>query len=90
MSPQERLEFEEMKRTLENIKRVTDVSFIKELERRLRAGAVTIELGAGTAGTAQVVRNSTNTGTETVADQYTGVLTIYNNGQAVGRIGYYT
>lgn len=35
MSPQERLEFERMKRELENIKRVTDVSFIAEIKRRL-------------------------------------------------------
>ena len=89
MSPQERLEFEEMKRTLENIKRVTDVSFVAELSRRLAGIQIRIEDGASATGTTVAVRNATDTGSETVAEEYTGVANLYVNDVLIGKIGYY-
>lgn len=35
MTPQDRLEFEEMKRTVANLKAVTDLAFIENMKRRL-------------------------------------------------------
>lgn len=89
MTPDERLEFNKMKRELESLKRVTDVSFLAELSRRLSGIQIKIEDGASATGTTQVVRNSTNTGTESVADQYVGVANVYINGTLLGKIGYY-
>jgi len=89
MSPEQLQQFEEMKRTIEQLRTVTDVSFIAELRRRLNSGTVSVTTGASATGTAQLVRNSTNTGTETVADQYTSVATLTINGTVIGRIGIY-
>ena len=90
MTPQERLEFNQMKRDLENIKRATDTSFIAELRRRLSGFQIVIEEGATLTGMTQTVRNATNTGTETVAEEHTGAVNLYLNGALLGKIGYYT
>jgi len=86
MNPQERLQFEQMKRDLENIKRATDVSFLAELSRRLTA--IKIESGSLT-GTTIAVRNETDTGSEVVADNYAGVINLKDGAGNVYRIGYY-
>jgi len=89
MTPQERLEFNQMKRDLENIKRATDVSFLAELSRRLAGTKITLESGSLT-GTTIAVRNSTDTGSETVADDYDGVINLIDGAGNTYRIGYYT
>jgi len=89
MSPQDRQEFEKMKRDIEAIRTMTDRTFFAELQRRLAGVSILIEDGASTSGTTQVVRNSSNTGTEVVAEEYTGVANLYLNGVLLGRIGYY-
>lgn len=88
MNPQERLEFEQMKRDLENIKRATDVSFLAELSRRLAGTKITLESGSLT-GTTISVRNATDTGSESVADDYDGVINLIDGAGNVYRIGYY-
>ncbi len=89
MTPQERLEFNQMKHDLENIKRATDVSFLAELSRRLAGTKITLESGSLT-GTTISVRNSTDTGSETVADDYDGVINLIDGAGNTYRIGYYT
>lgn len=78
-----------MKRDLENIKRATDVSFLAELSRRLAGTKITLESGSLT-GTTIAVRNSTDTGSETVADDYDGVINLIDGAGNTYRIGYYT
>jgi len=87
MSPEQLLRFEKMERELDGIKRVTDTSFVAELTRRL--SGIHIEPGASTTGTSVSVRNASDTGSETVAEQYTSVASLYLNGTLIGRIGYY-
>jgi len=55
MSPEQLQQFEEMKRTIEQLRTVTDVSFIAELRRRLNSGTVSVTTGASATGTAQLV-----------------------------------
>lgn len=90
MSPQDKQRLNELEKRLTQLEQVRNISFIKELQRRLDSGAVTIEDGASATGTTIAVRNSADTGSETVAENYAGVLTIYQNGVAIGRIGYYS
>lgn len=78
-----------MKHDLENIKRATDVSFLAELSRRLAGTKITLESGSLT-GTTISVRNSTDTGSETVADDYDGVINLIDGAGNTYRIGYYT
>lgn len=90
MNPLER-KIQELESRLIAVETARNVSFIKELQRRLISGSITIEDGASTTGTSISVRNAADTGSESVADNYTGgVLTLYKNGVAIGRIGYYS
>ncbi len=89
MTPQERLEFNQMKRDLENIKRATDVSFLAELSRRLAGTKITLESGSLT-GTTVSVRDAADVGSETVADDYDGVINLIDGAGNTYRIGYYT
>lgn len=89
MSPQDRLEFEKMKRDIQAIRNCTDTVFIAELRRRLAGIQVVIEDGASTSGTNIAVGNVPNTGSELVANNYTGVASLYLNGVLLGKIGYY-
>ena len=68
----------------------TDVVFIEEMRRRLTGLSVSVQDGASTSGTTIAVRNSADSGSEVVADDYDGVATLYSNGVEVGRIGYYS
>jgi hypothetical protein len=90
MSPQDRLEFNRMKAQLANIQKVEDVSFIESMKRRLGFGATTAAPGASTTGTSIAVRNAADSGSETVADEYDGVLTLTDTQGNSYRIGYYT
>lgn len=90
MNPLEQ-KLQQLEKRLEAVETARNVPFIKELERRLSIGNLVIETGASTTGTTIAVRNSADTGSEVVADDYTGgVATLYQNGVAIGRIGYYT
>lgn len=89
MTPKQLAEFEDMKKRLANIESVRNVSFIKELQRRLASGLVAIVDGASTSGTAVAVRNAADDGSETVADEYNGVMNVYQNGVLIGKVGYY-
>lgn len=89
MEPQYLLRLEKLERDLEKIKNVTDTAFVAELTRRLSGIQIRIEDGASTTGTSVSVRNAADTGSETVAEQYTSVANLYLNGTLVGRIGIY-
>lgn len=89
MTPEQLIRFNKMEQDLEKIKRVTDTAFVAELARRLSGIQVRIESGASTTGTSVSVRNASDTGSETVAEQYAGVASLYLNGTLLGRIGYY-
>lgn len=89
MTPQERQEFNDMKKRLAAIESVRNVAFVRELQRRLSEGVLTIETGASTSGTSVAVRNSTDDGSETVANDYAGAINIYQNGILIGKVGYY-
>lgn len=90
MTPKEKQLLNDLEQRLIAIEKVRNISFIKELERRLISGSLTVETGASATGTEIAVRNSLDNGSETVADDYAGVLTLYKNGVAIGRIGYYS
>lgn len=89
MSPQEKLEFEQMKTDIKNIKSVSDAVFVAELNRRLGGLNLTLQSGVSLSGTTVVVRNSSNTGTELVANDYTGAITLTDNQGNVYKLGYY-
>jgi hypothetical protein len=89
MTPEQLKEFEDMKRRLELLERVENVAFFKSLERRL-ASTLTLTDGADSTGTTISVRNAADTGSETVADNYGGVLTLTDARGNTYRIGYYT
>lgn len=88
MNPLEK-RIQELETRLSNLESATNPSFIKELERRLESGQITIETGAALTNMGIDVRNSADTGSESVADNYTGALNLYSNGVLIGRIGYY-
>lgn len=90
MTPQERKEFNEMKQMLENIRSAEDVIFIQNAKRRVAGGTVSAQSGASTTGTSVAVRNAADTGSETVAEQYDGVLTLTDNLGNTYRVGYYS
>lgn len=89
MTPQERQEFNDMKKRLTDLESVRNVSFVRELQRRLSEGVLTVETGASAVGTTVDVRNAADSGSETVANDYVGVLNIYQNGTLIGKVGYY-
>lgn len=88
MTPKDRQEFNDMKKRLESIESVRNVSFVRELQRRLSQGVLTIET-TNTTGTTVAVRNAADTGSETVANDYAGAINIYQNGVLIGKVGYY-
>ena len=90
MTPKERQLLKDLETRVTNLEGVRNVAFLAELQRRLSSGVIAIDTGASTSGTSIAVRNAADDGSETVADNYSGVLTIYKNGVAVGRVGYYT
>lgn len=89
MNPLE-IKIQELETRLSNLESATNPSFIKELERRLAGGQITIETGASETGMEIAVRNVTDNGSELVADDYDGAINLYSNGVLIGRIGYYT
>jgi hypothetical protein len=90
MSPEDKKKLNDLEQRLIAIETARNISFIKEIEKRLNIERLGIVTGASSSGTEIAVRNSSDTGSETVADDYVGVLTLYKNGVAIGRIGYYS
>ena len=87
MTTEQRLE--KLEREMQAIRNVTDVAFVAELRRRLSGLQVVVETGASLTGTTISVRNSTDTGSELVADDYDSAASLYLNGVLIGRIGLY-
>lgn len=88
MSPLEQ-RVADLERKIEEMRLAKDRIFIEEMRRKLAQFSISIEDGASAAGTTVAVRDATDIGTETVADDYTGVATLSINGIVLGRIGYY-
>lgn len=89
MTPQERIEFNKMKQELEALRRCTDIVFVENIKRR-GIGSIDVEDGASSTGTVVTVRNFADTGGESVADSYNGVLTLTDQNGNTYRIGYYS
>ena len=89
MSPQEQAEFNKMKREIRDIQQATDTKFVAELLRRIGGVKLTVEPGS-LAGTTIAVRNATDTGSETVAEDYAGVIELSDANGNTYRLGYYT
>lgn len=89
MTPEERNKMERLERQVKDIQQVTDTKFVAELLRRIGGVKLTVEAGTLT-GTTISVRNSTDTGSEVVADDYDGVINLSDANGNVYRIGYYT
>lgn len=90
MTPEQLTEFNEMKATVLNLQRVEDVSFIESMKRRLGFGATTATEGGSTTGTSIAVRNAADSGSETVANEYDGILTLSDTQGNTYRVGYYS
>ena len=91
MTPQQIIqELNILKSRLSQVEKVETVSFIENMIRRIGGVGPTVETGASTTGTTISVRNSTDDGSETVADDYDGVLTLTDTQGNSYRIGYYT
>lgn len=89
LSPQEKIEFNKMKEEIRNLRQATDPAFIAELNRRLGGLSLTLTAGASLTGTTIAVRDAADTGSETVADDYTGAITLIDNQGNSYKIGYY-
>lgn len=89
MTPQERNEFDRMKREIRDIQQATDTKFVAELLRRIGGVKLTLETGSLT-GTTIAVRNATDTGSELVAGDYDGVIELSDANGNTYRLGYYT
>lgn len=92
MSPQEKREFEELKRIVRNLQSVTDVPFIAEAKRRIAVpvlGEAIIKESTGT--TAGTLRSVSESGADSysVADAYDGTITIEDALGNTYKLGYY-
>lgn len=87
MSP-DQLKIQELERKVRDLENATNPAFIASLLRQIGGIQLTAEIGASTTGTSITVRDATGTGTEVVANEYNGVLTLTVGGVDY-RIGYY-
>jgi hypothetical protein len=88
MSP-DQLKIQELEKKVRDLENATNPAFIASLLRQIGGIQLTAEIGASTSGTSIAVRDATDTGSETVAAEYTGVLTLTVGGIDY-RLGYYT
>lgn len=92
MTPEEKREFNELKRTVANLQRVTDVSFIAEAKRRIAipvlGEAIVKESTGTTAGTLKAVAEG-GAGNYNVADAYDGTIVIEDALGNTYKLGYY-
>lgn len=98
MSPQDRQEFERMKKELAAIKSVMDIPFIEEAKRRVvvpefsRLGLTEIVSKTGTGNTSGVLQavNEGGSGTYDVPAEYDGTITVRDVDGTSYKLGYYT
>jgi hypothetical protein len=98
MTPEEKREFEELKRKVDALQRVEDVAFIENGKRRITRPVI-IDLGiteviskettGTTSGTVRSV-NEAGASSYSVADVYDGTITIRDISGATYKLGYYT
>ncbi len=86
MTPEQRIT--KLEEEVKLLRQVRDLEFVEEIKRRLRA-VTSIEDGASLTGMTIAVRNVTDTGSETVADDYTGAITLTDGTGSTYKIGYY-
>lgn len=89
MTPQERLEFEEMKRTLRAIQSVQDVPFIENIKRRGAQGLVAGDLSSASSINT-TARNAADNGSVAVASDFDTKLQILLPNGTVYYLGAYT
>lgn len=89
MTPEQLIEFNRMKAELQAIKSVRDLEFIEELKRRL-GFSIAVEGGASLSGLTIAVRNASDTGSEVVADDYSGALTLTDAAGVDYIVGHYS
>ncbi len=89
MTPQERQEFEALKRTVESLTRVENIPFIENIKRRVAITGITSGAITGTGTITETVRNAAGTGTEVVAKDYDGRLQITLSDGTIKYIGIY-
>lgn len=87
MTPEQR-QIEELTRRIELLEKAENIPFVQTMKRRLGGSTVALETGSLT-GTTIAVRNSTDTGSELVADDYDGVINLIDGAGNTYRIGYY-
>lgn len=83
-----RQEFEALKEIVMSLLRVEDVAFIKNIERRVNTGITNGAISAATSIT-EAVRNSADTGSESVAKNPDGKLAITLTDGTIKYIGVY-
>lgn len=96
MSPEERAEFDELKRIVNNLRYVKDVPFIENGQKRIAEPLLT-DLGnyvvrnsaGGTSGVHQLVTES-GSSSYNVADSYNGTIIIEDTNGNTYKLGYYT
>lgn len=90
MTPEERREFNTLKKTVEALKTVTDVPFIEELKRRVIPPGIRAGAPDDPDDLTETVRNSADTGSATVAKDPDNKLPLYDTkGVLIGFVGIY-
>lgn len=89
MTPEERTQFNDMKRRLEALERVESVQFIENVKRRGSQG-ITADGETSTATIIKAVRNAADTGSTNVADEPDTKLKIILPNGTVYYLGAYT
>lgn len=97
MTPEEKREFEELKRIVRNLQGVTDVPFIENGKRRIAIPAfeslgiteiITKNATGNTSGVLQGV-NESGTSSYSVAGEYIGTITVRDANGNLYKLGYY-
>ncbi len=89
MTPQEKQEFESLKKLVESLVRVENIPFIENVRRRVAiTGMTSGSISAATTIT-ESVRNAADSGSETVAKDYDGKLQIILSDGTTKYIGIY-
>ena len=81
-------ELQALEERVKKLERVENVEFIQTILRRISGAKLTISTGSLT-GTTISVRNSADNGSESVADDYDGVIDLTDGFGNVYRLGYY-
>jgi hypothetical protein len=87
MNPETRAYIEKLEKRIEALERVENISFIQNIRRRI--SMLTWETGITVTGTTESVRNSADTGSETVAKDYSGAVYVSDGNGNRFKIGHY-